>query len=121
MAHSPSITPLAIPFFTYLAPSSCDRNRLTQSQVARKLTPFVPHWPLVPSLPNSQPFLGFPGLNVYPIRATSQTQSPVYSTGVMDAESVYCPPYIPTVATGTRATEGMEKYTLFAVCSIYAQ
>jgi hypothetical protein len=66
--------PLANPFFTYLEASSCDRNRPPQSQVARKLTPFVPHWPLVPSLPKSQLPLGFPGLNVYLIKATLQTQ-----------------------------------------------
>jgi hypothetical protein len=75
-----AVIPLANPFFTYLAPSSCDRNRPLQSQVARKLTPFVPHWPLVPSLPKSRPLLDFPGPNVHPIRATSQTQPLVYST-----------------------------------------
>ncbi len=75
-----AVIPLANPFFTYLAPSSCDRNRPLQSQVACKLTPFVPHWPPVPSLPKSQPLLDFPGLNVHPIRATSQTQPLVYST-----------------------------------------
>ncbi len=81
MAHSPCYEfPLLVPLSTYLAPSSCDRNRPPQSQVARKLTPFVPHCPLVPSPPNSQPFLGFPELNVHLIRATSQTLSPVYNT-----------------------------------------
>ncbi len=82
MAHSLCCKfPLLTPFLcTYLAPSSCDRNRPPQSQVARKLTPFVPLRPLVPSLPESQPLLGFPGLNVHSIRATSQTQSPVYNT-----------------------------------------
>ncbi len=39
-------SPLASPPFvspsTYLAPSSCDRNRPPRSQVACKLTPFVP-------------------------------------------------------------------------------
>jgi hypothetical protein len=37
--------PLCSPFVspsTYLAPSSCDRNRPPQSQVACKLTPFAP-------------------------------------------------------------------------------
>ncbi len=34
---SPFVSPL-----TYLAPSSCDRNRPPQSQVACKLTPFAP-------------------------------------------------------------------------------
>ncbi len=41
----PSLAPLS-PFFvspfTYLVPSSCDRNRPPQSQVACKLTPFAP-------------------------------------------------------------------------------
>jgi hypothetical protein len=81
MAHSPCYEfPLLVPFSTYLAPSRCDRNRPPQSQVARKLTPFVPHCSLVPSPPNSQPSLGFPELNVRLIRATSQTLFPVYST-----------------------------------------
>ncbi len=60
--------PLLVPFSTYLAPSSCDRNRPPQSQVARRLTLFVPHCPLVPFPPNSQPCLGFPELNVHLIR-----------------------------------------------------
>jgi hypothetical protein len=37
--------PFCVPFvspFTYLAPSSCDRNRPPPSQVACKLTPFAP-------------------------------------------------------------------------------
>jgi hypothetical protein len=37
--------PLCVPFVfpsTYLAPSSCDRNRPPPSQVACKLTPFAP-------------------------------------------------------------------------------
>ncbi len=38
--------------FTYLAPSSCDRNRPPSSQVACKLTPFAP-----PFTQLSQPFL----------------------------------------------------------------
>ena len=41
----PLLAPLCSPFvspFTYLAPSSCDRNRPPQSQVACKLTPFAP-------------------------------------------------------------------------------
>ncbi len=40
-----SFTPLCVPFVspsTYLAPSSCDRNRPPPSQVACKLTPFAP-------------------------------------------------------------------------------
>jgi hypothetical protein len=42
---SPCWFPCAPPFvspFTYLAPSSCDRNRPPTSQVACKLTPFAP-------------------------------------------------------------------------------
>ncbi len=81
MAHSPYCEfPLLVPFSTYLAPSRCDRNGPPQSQVARKLIPFVPQCSLVPSPPNSQPFLGFPELNVHLIRATSQTLFPVYNT-----------------------------------------
>ncbi len=41
----PLLAPLCSPFVplsTYLAPSSCDRNRPPQSQVACKLTPFAP-------------------------------------------------------------------------------
>jgi hypothetical protein len=37
----PSLLPFALPF-TYLAPSSCDRNRPPSSQVACKLTLFAP-------------------------------------------------------------------------------
>jgi hypothetical protein len=40
-----SLAPLCVPFVspsTYLAPSSCDRNRPPPSQVACKLTPFAP-------------------------------------------------------------------------------
>jgi hypothetical protein len=49
----PSLAPLCSPFVspsTYLAPSSCDRNRPPQSQVACKLTPFAPPltWPTPP-------------------------------------------------------------------------
>ncbi len=56
---SPCI-PLCSPFVfpsTYLAPSSCDRNRLPPSQVACKLTPFAPpftqltHPPQIPRTP----------------------------------------------------------------------
>jgi hypothetical protein len=50
---------------TYLAPSSCDRNRPPRSQVACKLLPFVPRCSLAPSPPNSQPPLGFPEPNVH--------------------------------------------------------
>ncbi len=60
---------MLVPFSTYLAPSRCDRNRPPQSQVARKLTPFVLHYSPVPSPPNSQPFLDFPELNMHLIRA----------------------------------------------------
>jgi hypothetical protein len=69
IAHAPCCEfPLPVPFSTYLAPSRCDRNGPPQSQVARKLIPFVPHCSLIPSPPNSQPFLGFPELNVHSIR-----------------------------------------------------
>ncbi len=61
--------PLLIPSSTYLEPSRCDRNCPPQSQVARKLTPLVPHCSLEPSPPNSQPFLDFPEPNVHLIRA----------------------------------------------------
>ncbi len=37
----PSLLPFVLPF-TYLAPSSCDRNRPPSSQVACKLTLFAP-------------------------------------------------------------------------------
>ncbi len=68
--HVPlAIIPLASPPSTYLAPSSCDRNRPPRSQVACKLFPFVPHCPLVPSPPKSQPFSDFPGPNVHLIKA----------------------------------------------------
>ncbi len=55
--------PLCSPFVspsTYLAPSSCDRNRPPQSQVACKLTPFAPPFiqptpPLqIPRTPSAQ-------------------------------------------------------------------
>ncbi len=95
-----AVIPHANPFFTYLAPSSCDRNRPLQSQVARKLTPFVPHWPLVPSLPKSQPLLDFPGLNVHPIRATSQTQPLVYSTSGSKPEEKF--KFIDKIIIGTK-------------------
>jgi hypothetical protein len=42
---SPLLVPLCLPFvspLTYLAPSSCDRNRPPRSQVACKRTPFAP-------------------------------------------------------------------------------
>ncbi len=41
----PLLAPLSSPFVspsTYLAPSRCDRNRPSSSQVACELTPFVP-------------------------------------------------------------------------------
>ncbi len=44
----PLLAPPCSPFVspsTYLAPSSCDRNRPPQSQVACKLTPFAPPFP----------------------------------------------------------------------------
>ena len=64
MAHpyllsAPCCCPLHpfVPPFTYLAPSSCDRNRPPPSQVACKLTPFAPpftqltHPPQIPRTP----------------------------------------------------------------------
>jgi hypothetical protein len=59
---------LLVPFSTYLAPSRCDRNGPPQSQVARKLIPFV----------------NVPKLNVHLIRATSQTLFPVYNTAPIE-------------------------------------
>ncbi len=56
MAHFPLLpfgSPLC-PYPTYLAPSSCDRNRPPPSQVACKLTPFAPPHPVDPPHPNSQ-------------------------------------------------------------------
>ena len=60
--------PLIIPTSTYLAPSSCDRNRPPQSPVARKLSPLSPIAPLYPSPPQIPSLLGFPGPNVLLIR-----------------------------------------------------
>ncbi len=60
MAHFPSLPLLLLcfplyPFSTYLAPSSCDRNRPPPSQVACKLTLFAPPlYPIVPPFPTSQ-------------------------------------------------------------------
>jgi hypothetical protein len=51
-------SPLLVPFFTYLAPSSCDRNCPPRSQVACKLTPFAhpsPNPPLPSKFPEPQP------------------------------------------------------------------
>ncbi len=53
----PLLTPLCLPSVspsTYLAPSSCDRNRPPPSQVACKLTPFAPLHPVNPPFPHSQ-------------------------------------------------------------------
>jgi hypothetical protein len=60
--------PLTIPTSTYLAPSSCDRNRPPQSQVACELSPLSPIAPVYPSLPQLPSPLGFPGPNVLLIR-----------------------------------------------------
>jgi hypothetical protein len=56
----PLLAPLCSPFVspsTYLAPSSCDRNRPPQSQVACKLTPFAPPFtqPTQPTPPLQSP------------------------------------------------------------------
>ncbi len=51
--------PLATPFSTYLAPSSCDRIRPPRSQVVCKLLPFVPHCSSCVLPPKSQPFSRF--------------------------------------------------------------
>ncbi len=61
--------PLLVPASTYLAPSSCDRNGPLQSQVARKLIPFVPHCSLILSLPEFPTLPGFPEPNVLLIKA----------------------------------------------------
>ncbi len=61
--------PLTVPTSTYLAPSSCDRNRPPQSQVARKLSPLSPIAPLLPSPPQIPNPPGFPEPNVLLIRA----------------------------------------------------
>jgi hypothetical protein len=104
MAHSPCCEfPLLVPFSTYLAPSRCDRNGPPQSQVARKLIPFVPHCSLVPSPPNSQPFLGFPELNVHLIKAASQTLFPVYNT-LMNHHYSHEPSLLPTTTTPRGST-----------------
>ncbi len=49
----PLYSPL-YPFSTYLAPSSCDRNRPPSSQVACKLTLFAPPFTQLSTLSNSQ-------------------------------------------------------------------
>ncbi len=54
---APFLAPYWLPFVsysTYLAPSSCDRNRPPPSQVACKLTPFPPRHPVGPPHPNSR-------------------------------------------------------------------
>jgi hypothetical protein len=80
MAHSLCfyLPLLVFPFFPFSSPlltwnpPSCDRNRPPQFQVARKLTPPVPH--LAPCTPPSKiptPF-GFSRSHVHLIRATLQ-------------------------------------------------
>ncbi len=82
--------PLAIPTSTYLAPSSCDRNRPPQSRVARKLIPFVPHCSLVPS-PSKFPTLpGFPEPNVLLIRAHPNPLSSIRHSPPWDAPITIC-------------------------------
>jgi hypothetical protein len=76
--------PLTDPTSTYLAPSSCDRNRPPQSQVARKLSPLSPIAPLFPP-PNSQPsWVSRP--NVLLIRAHRNPLSSIQHRGV----EVFC-------------------------------
>jgi hypothetical protein len=80
MAHSLcfNLPLLVFPFFPFSSPlltwnpPSCDRNRPPQSQVARKLTPPVPH--LAPcTLPSKIPTpIGFSRSHVHLIRATLQ-------------------------------------------------
>jgi hypothetical protein len=65
-AHSPCYNPHST---TYLAPSSCDRNRPPRSQVVCKLLPFAPIVPLCPPLQNPNPFSDFPEPNVNLIKA----------------------------------------------------
>jgi hypothetical protein len=64
---------------TYLAPSSCVRNRPPQSQVACKLTPFAP--PFTPPLPNPNPNCSAPNnddLGNIPALAIRNSYSPVF-------------------------------------------
>jgi hypothetical protein len=79
MALPLAVIPLANPCSTYLAPSSCDRNRPPQSQVARKLSPLSPIAPLYPPprIPNPP---GFPGPNVLLIRAHHNSLSSMQHT-----------------------------------------
>ena len=65
-ARSPCYKPHS---FTYLAPSSCDRNRPPRSQVVCKLLPFVPLAPSCPPFQNPNPFSDFPEPNVHLIKA----------------------------------------------------
>jgi hypothetical protein len=75
--------PLLVLVSTYLAPSSCDRNRPPRSQVACKLLPFVPHCSLVPSTPNSRPSLGFPEPNVHLIRRITNPFPSIQNTPIV--------------------------------------
>jgi hypothetical protein len=61
--------PLLPPSSTYLAPSSCDRNRPPRSQVVCKLPPFVPLAPSCPPFQNPNPLSDFPEPNVHLIKA----------------------------------------------------
>ena len=76
--------PLAIPISTYLAPSSSDRNRPPQSQVARKLSPLSPIAPLYPppQIPNPP---GFPEPPVLLIRAHHNSLSSMQHSPPWDA------------------------------------
>jgi hypothetical protein len=79
---SPAKNPLLILVSTYLAPSSCDRNRPPRSQVARKLLPLVPHCSLAPFPPNSQPSSGFPEPNVHLIRRIANPFPSIQNTNI---------------------------------------
>ncbi len=68
------ISPCQLPFVLTWNPPSCDRNRPPQSQVARKLTPLVPHLAPCTLPPKIPPFLGFSRSNAHLIRTTLQTR-----------------------------------------------
>ncbi len=83
--------PLLILVSTYLAPSSCDRNRPPRSQVARKLLPLVHPCSLAPSPPNSQPSSGFPEPNVHLIRRITNPFPSIQNRYFFDTVVSHCP------------------------------